>query len=774
VDRISQDVHFSGRSTMIPPSKTLARLFVTACPDAFLRNDVLANEPESVSEALRLIITRLNDSGFLRSALAHANTRRPDRPPLPHNDHPPPPFRKFDGNGGGPAGGSTSITAPRPSQHHRDQRCSKDSRGPLPAVRDFRASALPPPAPEVPRGTTDKALPRPASSLACSRCRKSGHKDNACISKHDVDGNKLERQEADVYARRKEQARLDAAARQKVNAVSKVLDSDTEDLANGVFSISVFDDAIAIVPAPSLLLCGDVEPNPGPATRRNTVRRHRRECLRIIPLHVQSPVLLPPCSAFRSNPQLYNVSMAASPAFGFFAVIALLMLWSYTMTPSERGTVRQSRRSPPHSNEVWCESVTQLNAVWYHHFNNHVPHPSLLMDGDIESNPGPIHPAVSQPTLADTAGRRSPDPEPSQQAPHHRPQIVLSPSTLRKPSRALPKSFFSPSTEHVDGVFTVPPGRAIITTSTNSDVHTAQPSRSQSLSHSHDGSSSGSSISSEQTCTTSWSTVQAIFGLSSDSDTSDIDDAPVIASIGPPPMDDMLPPPKFNAFLVPIGTKNPPPLSSDQVCAIDTMCQGQYSVISRDVAQRLNLPCSPCNIRARTASGDIVECSSLASFTVAIFVLGAWINLPTQALVWNKTAEPVLLHNAFALATGLIDFVKPNNERVPIFGNAVFARNSKELILSHDASVLAAYHEDVLPEAVDDIIDLDAPLKCGDQDVSMLPPDAMVFAKRYPDMTRAMRQQFPGTRILPWLNGQRMYKRIRSHCTVGLKLTSRI
>jgi hypothetical protein len=200
----------------------------------------------------------------------------------------------------------------------------------------------------------------------------------------------------------------------------------------------------------------------------------------------------------------------------------------------------------------------------------------------------------------------------------------------------------------------------------------------------------------------------------------------------------MLPPPKFNAFLVPIGTANPPPLSSAQVCAVDTMCQGQYSVVSRDLATRLKLPCTPCTVTARTASGAVVTCNSIAHFAVTIFVLGAWISLPTKALVWDKTAEPILLSNAFALQTGLIDFVKPNTERVAIFGQAVFAHHWKQIVASHDASVLAAYHEDVMPADVDDLIDLDAPLRCGDQDISTLPPAAMAYAKQYPEMSRAI------------------------------------
>jgi hypothetical protein len=60
------------------------------------------------------------------------------------------------------------------------------------------------------------------------------------------------------------------------------------------------------------------------------------------------------------------------------------------------------------------------------------------------------------------------------------------------------------------------------------------------------------------------------------------------------------------------------------------------------------------------------------------------------------------------------------------------------LLSDQHAETLAAYHEDVIPEEVDDVIDLGAPLRCGDQDISGLPPDAMRYAKLYPAMTKAI------------------------------------
>jgi hypothetical protein len=109
-----------------------------------------------------------------------------------------------------------------------------------------------------------------------------------------------------------------------------------------------------------------------------------------------------------------------------------------------------------------------------------------------------------------------------------------------------------------------------------------------------------------------------------------------------------------------------------------------------------------------------------------------------QALVWDHTAEPILLCNSFALNSGLIDFVRPNTERVNIYGLAPFTTEWRAILDGHESGVLAAYHEDVIPEELDDTIDLSAPLRCGDQDVSQLPPDALAYARRYPEMTKAI------------------------------------
>jgi hypothetical protein len=767
---------------LVPPLKTLAKFFVMACPDAFLRNDVLSNEPASVPEALQLVIGRLNDSGFLRSALAHARTRHAERAPQHQvQGQPqglPPPLRKFGGNGGGPAGGGPAVPSARPAGP-QDQRPRDNPR--------------PPPTSELRPSAPQTIGPRPvraAAEIVCKRCRKAGHSENSCISKHDVDGQKLERQDPETYAKRKDQARLEASTRVKVQAVCDDSDSDTEDLGDvadelanvalvhddgkddldGIFSVFV-EDIADYVPAPPLLRCGDVESNPGPfaVTRPPRKRSARRRCApRMAPLNLE---MTAPCvprfqivpGSFRTVRVYQHLAMPVFPAFCLLAYIALLILWHFTKPDDD--AIKQ-RPYPPRVTwcSMWChhfdtphsstDDVLPRNHLdsyaacdkWCSLYDEHVPPPSLLLDGDVEPNPGPIHNVSLMPALASDSDTSDSDTTrtPRQTTSHvhaataTRPtSIHLSPSSRRKPAKSIPASFFSPLSSSSASASSAASTSNPATVAAAAQIPHVPftPTRPPDM----PALASDSDSSDSDDAAITWNAIQAVFGTSSDSDTSDLEDAPAVASVSSTlPADGMLSPPKFNAFLVPVGSSNPPPLSSAQVCAIDTMCQGQYSVISKDLTTRLNLPTKPCNINARTASGAVVTCTSIATFAVTVFVVGAWISLPTQALIWDKTAEPILLSNSFALSTGLIDFVKPNAERVPTFGQAAFAHHWKQVVASHEASVLAAYHEDVMPEETDDFIDLDAPLRCGDQDISGLPPDAMAYAKRYPEMTRAI------------------------------------
>jgi hypothetical protein len=168
------------------------------------------------------------------------------------------------------------------------------------------------------------------------------------------------------------------------------------------------------------------------------------------------------------------------------------------------------------------------------------------------------------------------------------------------------------------------------------------------------------------------------------------------------------------------------------------MCQGSHSIFSEKLVRDFKLPMTPFSKTCRTANGDLVTCSHVTNFNLVIRICNAWTTIPVSALVWKDAAEPLLLHNKLALTTGLTDFCAPNDVRCGMFGRTAFTTNWQQDIDSQEARALAIYHEDFMPEEHDDLVDLSAPLRCGDQDISALPPSAMEYAKRFPRMTRAI------------------------------------
>ena len=95
---------------------------------------------------------------------------------------------------------------------------------------------------------------------------------------------------------------------------------------------------------------------------------------------------------------------------------------------------------------------------------------------------------------------------------------------------------------------------------------------------------------------------------------------------------------------------------------------------------------------------------------------------------------PLLLSNKFGLNTGLVDFVQPNSERVHYFGRAAFSSNWESLVANAELVAAAHYAEDVIPEELEDLCDLSAALKWGQQNISSLPADALRYAKLFPSL----------------------------------------
>jgi hypothetical protein len=108
------------------------------------------------------------------------------------------------------------------------------------------------------------------------------------------------------------------------------------------------------------------------------------------------------------------------------------------------------------------------------------------------------------------------------------------------------------------------------------------------------------------------------------------------------------------------------------------------------------------------------------------------------ALVWEHTSQPLLLCNSWALSTGYIDLVQSNDKRRQLFGDVCLSLQWDALLEAECSADICAYHEDVMPASDDDVVDLSAPLRVGDQDVSVLPDDAKAYARRFPMMTKAL------------------------------------
>jgi hypothetical protein len=227
--------------------------------------------------------------------------------------------------------------------------------------------------------------------------------------------------------------------------------------------------------------------------------------------------------------------------------------------------------------------------------------------------------------------------------------------------------------------------------------------------------------------------------VSDSSVTSDDDLHPAVASIHDTDSLEFLPPPKFVGFLVPPSSPVPPPEHAATICAVDTMCLGDFSVVSKELVRSLALPTTPFHRTSRTATGALVKCHALAEFLLVVFISGQWHSYPVRALVWDVTSQPILLCNAWALSSGLIDMVQPNPLRCSLFGPVCLCwKNWETLLHQIDGDALDVYHVDVMPESDDDLVDLSAPLRIGDQDVSSLPQDARDYAARFPVMTKAL------------------------------------
>lgn len=812
-----------------PPSDKVAEVFIRNCGNDFLQEDVLAYEPKTHEVALQMVLDRLNNSGFLQSeALRSASVVKQSS--------------RFDG------------------------RRQDKEQGPRVAFQKRDDPKFPPKEKLAQHAKTFE--PRKDAEL-CKRCDRPGHTEDSCVAKHNAKGDKLDKVEDAVYARRKANAIAIAAA--KLKSVHAVLsseadsNSDTTDIdahlqkdcsdSSDVCCIVLDDDLDVIdddifrmhhqhsldmlyenedyvqsfrwyynrhVPAPSLLLSGDIESNPGPYRRKQvpyrSFDRRRVELLAIILLQQYTSIFVQASGVMSPAPLLYTpaqvpfpsswtthvpscsppmsqitASMAICTAILFFLLKCILPP-SNVEHPSSTATHRFSfihtlalslstvlflfhrwdllpSSLPMFVSHPWLPSASFTALLFvefvfiFRHFrsvSDDVPAPSLLMCGDVEANPGPVNATDTRITLTpstrrppqsarrSTAFLPSDTPASVQPIPPQEPAFV----ELSWPQETLRPQYPSAVSTAAPVHLNMP---ALVSDSPTSDSDSDAPPRFPATHQSPAAFAMTTSRLSDDDASElddddilPWD-VAAFLGASStsNSDTSDIEAAaqaevfPSVCAAAPIP--EFLPPPRFNAFLRPPKSGGPPPRSSAQVCAVDTMCQGTHSIISRDLVDKLSLPTRPYSRTCRTANGAKVACTHVADFLLVVRIHEAWVTVPATALVWEHAAEPILISNKLALDSGLIDFCTSNDYRAAMFGQAAFRTNWEQHIDTESQRALAIYHEDFMPEECDDFVDLSAPLKQGDQDVSNLPPDAMQFAKRFPMMTKAIpRDAHPG------------------------------
>ena len=485
-----------------------------------------------------------------------------------------------------------------------------------------------------------------------------------------------------------------------------------------------------------LEMCGDVELNPGPTTLHgipdlvngNSDSNHdvspsqhlpsRSRCLRFTVTGVSTWYAFH--SQFTWRSVTYERQMRFLPATCFASTVTWLIQTLYFAIQT---------------------ALELFQAQWLH-----VPAPSLLLCGDVESNPGPLS-YLDMPALRSDSSTSDSDADATLPSRQSRPlHSMFSPVVLQPSPHVPPRSCFRPkAAQEISQKHRVIPSVSSTQRecSSSAPVRTPASPPSMPVETEHQPSLSAYDVERSFEDPESLRHIDAILGASSD--TSDIEaqaqealSAPRVCSLRAPADDTLLPPPTFIGFLTPSSPNLPPPESAAFVCAVDTMCQGQYSVISLDVATAAGLPLRSLTRTCRTADGSRVTCTQATDFTITIRVKTAWVSLPVTALVWKSAAEPLLLCNTLALQTGLIDLVAPNSIRVASLGTAAFSRDWKSQLEQEHVVALANYHADVMPEDVDDIIDLSAPLKAGDQDVSNLPADARYYAQLYPWMTKAI------------------------------------
>jgi hypothetical protein len=210
---------------------------------------------------------------------------------------------------------------------------------------------------------------------------------------------------------------------------------------------------------------------------------------------------------------------------------------------------------------------------------------------------------------------------------------------------------------------------------------------------------------------------------------------------------ELLQPPSFFGFIgSSLTAPLPPPPATVLKCDIDTGCS-TISVISKHHATRLGLLLRPSHIQATVATGAAIVCKHVTDLVLTVFVNNAWMRFALTAMVWEDLSHDLVLCNAFALDSGLIQFVMPNASRIESFGCICFSYDWPALLSQRTVTMAAIDHEDILSEELDESIDVgDVWLPPSFADLS---PSAQHFARIFPNFLQPI-PEFADVRLPLW------------------------
>jgi hypothetical protein len=776
----------------MPLPKQIASIFVRSCPFPFMRTTLVAQDFQTLASALSGVQSLLRNPDFLSDAQRHSSSTRPERdrdrdrkPPTAHGPY-------------------------RPDRRDRDAPRERP-RFPIDAAANRNDA---PPRHDVARAIPPlHSAPLPHSKHTCSRCA-GDHPTNCCIRGKHSDGKDLPRLSKDDYLRNK--ANLEHFIKRQTIAAIRNADGDAAYYTSDEDRSASSDNAAASTTSDSddaLTAAAITQSSPIDSSSDSDLANnvdsgalafhHFCACVEVEDniFGIDGPVVPedPSGEAFLSGDDEEPPEDKTTPPLPIHGSRSSAL--SVFFPPAVHAVL--PHEAPPHTQ-------AHINNIYPGAFDfptvDNVPVPSLLMDGDVEPNPGPRRlrnvywrpPAKSLSIchLAYILFAAAPTvPVAATFTPLNAVNIPLFRATfstvwIHEPASMQPH-FLIPSAllltlmcctttlmwrcARAHNAFV--PHVATTAHYASSGLHLFSskfpPSSTPSIIHelnpllllcalalllqrcgdvesnpgpgptAHDAPSFSppsngdatllanvhnalSAVVSQTTCKSS-AVLPSIDTTTTDATCSDTVVAAVTSS-------KLLEPPFFVGFITgPDDVFDFPAPEAAVICALDSMCLGK-SVISKELADARRLPRSACSISSRTAAGAKVRCTELAHFRVHIHVNRQWLRIVHHALVWEHTVEPLLLCNDFCLTHMFIYMCHPQPDRIKHFGDICFSLDWNAKLLAQNQTACAVYNEDVMSAEIEELTDLSAPLLWGQQDPKSVPPDGRHYARLYPSM----------------------------------------